>query len=63
MTTFDWLRQRNRQKSRAFLSASLAPSSYHNEHVFPSRNLQREKDHVLASACKRLSSDISSLVP
>jgi hypothetical protein len=43
--------------------ASLVLNSYHNEHVFPSINLHPENGHILANACKRSSSDPSSLAP
>jgi hypothetical protein len=47
----------------AFLSTSLTPNSYHNEHISPLKHLHLEKDHILASVCKRLNNDPSSHAP
>ncbi len=43
----------------AFILTFPIMNSYHNELVFPLRKLDPWMDHILASACKRLSDDPS----
>jgi hypothetical protein len=61
--TFARPKCKSMQTFGAFILASSTSSSYHIEHVSPSRNLHIEKDHKLVSASKRPNNDPSSPTP
>ncbi len=61
--TCTWLRGKSRRTFGVFLLTLLALGLYHNELVFPFRNLHPKKDHILVDACKKLNSNPFSLAP